>query len=113
LPCTAQQVSFSPKLEEEFITGVDAACATSEPVIHGYNAATHTLVDLTTAQPVVPLSGGVLNDGRKLFFGSFDGNGAVLHRIDLATQSGAPGTLTEDDSVSVGVKPTFVAVVPR
>jgi hypothetical protein len=114
LPCTATQVSFAPKLEENFVTGVDAACATSEAIIHGYNAASHTIVDLTTTNPVVPLSGGVLSDGRKLYFGSFDGtHGAVLHRIDLATSTGAPGTLTEDNAVSVGVVPSFVAVVPK
>jgi len=62
---------------------------------------------------VVPLSGDILNDGRKLYFGSFDSNGAVLHRIDLATSTGAPGTLTEDDSVAIEVVPGFVAVVPK
>ena len=89
-----------------------AACATSESVIHGYNVATHSVVNLTTARAVVPLSGDILNDGRKLYFGSSDGtrNGAILHRIDLAT---APGTIAEDSSVVVDVVPNFVAVVPK
>ena len=116
LPCSALQLSFSPKLQQEFVTGVDPgvdpnACA-GEMVIHGYDVLTQAAFTLATNTSVVPLSGGVLSDGRKLYFGSSDGtrNGAILHRIDLAT---APGTIAEDSSVVVGVKPEFVAVVPK
>jgi hypothetical protein len=116
LPCTAQQITFSPTLEQEFVTGVNASCGTAQPVIYGYDVATNSEFTLTTTSPVVPLSGGVLNDGRKLYFGTWAGTvaqTATLHRIDLSTGTGAPGTRTEDDSVSVGVVPSFVAVVPK
>jgi hypothetical protein len=53
------------------------------------------------------LSGGVLTDGTKLYFGTYDStNGALLHRVDLATR-------TEDLAQQVGVVPGFVAVVPK
>ncbi len=62
--------------------------------------------------PIIPLSGGVLNDGRYLFIGSFDTtNGAVLHRFDLAAGTATPGA--EDASASVALVPSFVAVVPK
>jgi hypothetical protein len=119
LPCAATQVTFSPTLEQAFVTGVDPSCTTAESVIHGYNLATHTIISspsITTTAPVIPLSGGVLNDGRKLYFGSWAGSTAqtaTLHRIDLSTSTGTAGTLTEDLSTSVEVVPSFVAVVPK
>jgi hypothetical protein len=116
LLCTAQQLSFSPTLEQEFITGVNPSCGSPESVIHGYNVNTNSEILLTTTNPVVPLSGGVLNDGRKLYFGTWAGataQTATLHRIDLSTGTGSPGSLTEDDSVSISVVPSFVAVVPK
>jgi hypothetical protein len=113
LLCTAQQVSFSPKLEEEFVTGLNPSCA-GENVIHGYDVVAQAPFACNTTNAVVPLSGGVLNDGRKLYFGSFDSsNNAILHRIDLSTCNSAPGTIAEDDAVSVAVVPSFVAVVPK
>jgi hypothetical protein len=115
LPCTAQQISFSPTLEQEFITGVDPSCATAEQVLHGYDVVAQQEILLTTAAAAVPLSGGVLNDGRKLYFGTYDSAAqtATLHRIDLATGTGAPGTLTEDLSAPVALVPSLVAVVPK
>jgi hypothetical protein len=115
LQCTAQQISFSPTLEQEFVTGVDPSCATPESVLHGYDVVAQQDVLLTTTNPVVPLSGGVLNDGRKLYFGTYDGTAqtATLHRIDLSTGTGSPGTLTEDLSTPVALVPSFVAVVPK
>ena len=119
LPCSAQQLSFSPTLQQEFVTGVDPgvapnACA-GEMVIHGYDVATQQAITLATNPanpPVIPLSGGVLSDGRKLFFGSFDGTkGAVLHRIDLAT--GLEDVVPPAIPASVSVVPNFVAVVPK
>ena len=115
LPCTAEQISFSPTLEQEFITGVDPSCATAEQVLHGYDVVAQQEILLTTAAPVVPLSGGVLNDGRKLYFGTYNSAAqtATLHRIDLSTGTGAPGTLTEDLSAPVALVPSLVAVVPK
>ena len=118
LPCTATQVTFSPTLEQAFVTGVDPSCTTAESVIHGYDLTSHTLISpsITTTAPVIPLSGGVLNDGRKLYFGTWAGSTAqtaTLHRIDLSTGTGTPGTLTEDLSTSVDIVPSFVAVVPK
>jgi hypothetical protein len=120
LACTANQVTFSSTLEQGFVTGVDPACATPESVIHGYNVNTGATFTLNTLnannvnEAIVPLSGGVLNDGRKLYVGTYDAtNGAVLHRFDLSTGTGTAGTLTEDASASVEVVPSFVAVVPK
>jgi hypothetical protein len=119
LPCTATQVTFSPKLEQAFVTGVDPSCTSTDTVIHGYDLASHTVISspsITTAAPVIPLSGGVLNDGRKLYFGTWAGltaQTATLHRIDLSTGTGTPGTLTEDLSTPVDIVPSFVAVVPK
>jgi hypothetical protein len=115
LSCTATQVTFSPNLEEEFVTGVDSTCGTSESVIHGYNASTQAIVDLTLNSSIFPLSGGVLNDGRKLYVGSWDSTAktATLHRIALLTSTGTQDTLTEDASASVELVPSFVAVVPK
>jgi hypothetical protein len=115
LQCTAQQISFSPTLEQAFITGVDPSCTSAEPVLHGYDVVAQQEILLTTTNPVVPLSGGVLNDGRKLYFGSWDATAqtATLHRIDLSTGTGTQGTRTEDLSTSVALVPSFVAVVPK
>jgi hypothetical protein len=115
LACTATQVTFSPNLEDEFVTAVNSNCSTSEAVIHGYNASTQAIVDLTLNSSIVPLSGGVLSDGRKLYVGSWDSTAqtATLHRIALLTSSGTQDTLAEDASASVEVVPSFVAVVPK
>jgi hypothetical protein len=143
LKCTAQQISFSPTLEQEFVTGVldtyspgfvtgvDTSCATPESVIHGYDVVAQKEILLTTTDPVVPLSGGALNDGRKLYFGTYDGtNGTLLHRIDLAAQTEDfvqqevvnpttglpttnPPTFVTVVPATVSVVPTFVAVVPK
>ncbi len=120
LPCTATQVTFSPTLEQAFVTGVDPACTTSESVIHGYSVANPDTVPptaaaaftLTTTKAIVPLSGGALDDGRYLYVGSSDTtNGNVLHRIDLSAGTPTPGM--EDISVSLELVPSFVAVVPK
>jgi hypothetical protein len=127
LACTPQQVTFSPTLEQAFVTGVvdtyspgfvtgETSCATPSPdtAIHGLNVATNTELIYPTlhSTPIAPLSGGVLNDGRYLFVGSFDTtNGAVLHRFDLSADTATPGA--EDASVTVPLVPSFVAVVPR
>ena len=129
---TAQQITFSPTLEQEFVTGVNPAGATPESVhswLSGcqsdYRSATGSDVLLTTTNPIVPLSGGVLTDGRKLYFGSYDStNGALLHRVDLATQTedfvqqrpttdANPPTYVTVIPATVGVVPSFVAVVPK
>jgi hypothetical protein len=120
-PCTATQISFSPRLESEFITGVDPSCATAEPFIHGYAANNQTEITLATlTDSIIPLSGGVLNDGRKLFIGTYDTTAgtAELRRFDLSTGASTTGTLLdgllkEDTSVSVSLVPSFVAVVPK
>lgn len=116
LQCTAQQFSFSPRLEQEYITGVDPTCSTSESVIHGYDLASQAEVNLTASSPIVPLSGGVLYDGRELYVGTWDSSAktATLHRFNLLTSTGTPGTLAEDITpVSVPLVPSFVAVVPK
>jgi hypothetical protein len=115
--CTAQQISFSPRLEQEFITGVDSSCA-PDPVIHGYDVSTHAEIipPLTATSPIVPLSGGLLSDGRELYIGTWDSTAktAALHRFNLLTTTGTQGTLTEDIApVSVELVPSFVAVVPK
>jgi hypothetical protein len=120
-PCTATQIGFSPRLESEFITGVDPLCTTSEPVIHGYAANNQTEITLgTLTDSIIPLSGGVLNDGRKLFIGTYDSTAmtAKLRRFDLSTGAATTGTLLdgllkEDASASVELVPSFVAVVPK
>jgi len=123
LLCTPRQVTFSPVLNKEFVTGVvdtyspgfvtgGTSCTSPESVIHGYDVANQAEITLTTTSPIIPLSGGVLNDGRYLYVGSFDTtNGAVLHRIDLSAGTATPGA--EDASVSVTLVPSFVAVVPK
>jgi hypothetical protein len=121
LLCTPQQVTFSPTLEQEFITGVDPSCpaTNAESLIHGYDVVKQKEITLTTTAPVIPLSGGVLHDGRKLYFGTWDSTAqtASLHRIDLSTSTGTQGTLTEDVATgipaSVSLVPSFVAVVPK
>jgi hypothetical protein len=132
---TAQQITFSPTLEQEFVTGVNPTGATPESVIHGYQVAHDAVAQgeilLTTTNPVVPLSGGVLNDGTKLYFGTSDStNGTLLHRIDLATQTEdfvqqevvnpatglpttTPPTFVTVIPATVSVVPAFVAVVPK
>jgi hypothetical protein len=125
LPCTARQVSFSPTREREFVTGVDPACANPKPVIYGYDVIAQQEITLTTTNPVIPLSGGVLNDGRKLYIGTYDGATmtALLHRIDLATDTedvvtvttGTPPNTVTTVTIPASVKliPSFVAVVPK
>jgi hypothetical protein len=130
LSCTARQVTFSPTLEEEFVTGVDPACSSGDTGIHGYTLnSPGEFILPTTSSTVVPLSGGVLNDGRKLYFGTYDAaNGvALLHRINLdptagtigeeivtATTGTAPNTVTSVTiPATVSVVPDFVAVVPK
>ena len=109
-PCTANQVTFSPTLEQEFVTG--ATCATPQPRIYGYDIVAQKEITFATINSMVPLSGGALNDGRYLYVGSNDTtNGAVLHRIDLSAGTPKPGF--EDTSVSVELVPSFVAVVPK
>ena len=79
----------------------------------------------------MPLSGGVLTDGTKLYFGTYDStNGALLHRVDLASQTEdfvqqevvnpttgvpttTPPTYVTEVPATVGVVPSFVAVVPK
>jgi hypothetical protein len=125
LACTPQQVTFSPTLEQAFVTGVvdtyspgfvtgETSCPTPDIAIHGLNVATNTELIYPTLKstPIAPLSGGVLNDGRYLFVGSFDTtNGAVLHRFDLSADTPTPGA--EDASVTVTLVPSYVAVVPK
>jgi hypothetical protein len=134
LQSTAQQITFSPTLEREFITGVNPAGATPEFLIHGYDVVGQdeiTLATLATEDPVVPLSGGILNDGTKLYFGTSDStDGTLLHRVDLATQTEDfvqqevvnpttglpttnPPTFVTVVPATVSVVPTFVAVVPK
>ncbi len=112
LPCTATQVTFSATLQQEFVTG--ASCATPEPFIYGYDVVAQKEITFPTLNnnPIVPLSGSALNDGRYLYVGSYDTtNGGVLHRIDLS--AGTPTPLKEDTSVSIELVPSFVAVVPK
>jgi len=123
LPCAATQVTFSPRLEAEFVTGVDPACTATDTVIHGYNLATHAVTPAITTvsgTSIIPLSGGVLSDGRKLFVGTYDSTTgtATLHRFDLSTGEATTGTLLdgllkEDLSTPVELVPSFVAVVPK
>ena len=122
LPCAATQITFSPRLEAEFVTGVDPSCTVTDTTIHGYEVATQAVTSpITTAAPGIPLSGGVLNDGRKLYFGTWAGSTvgtATLHRIDLSTGTATTGNLldgllTEDLSTSIELIPSFVAVVPK
>lgn len=127
LPCTAQQVTFSPTLEEAFITGVAPHSCAGETAIHGYNMLTQQIITIDTRKdnsgnpiPLVPLSGGVLSDGSKLFFGSVDTvNGqptGQLHRINLASQSEdiAPTPVAAIPITGAAtLTPTFVAVVPK
>jgi hypothetical protein len=117
-----------------FVTG-DTSCANPESVIHGYDlgilSGTPSEITLSvstsgtptfTPVPIVPLSGGVLTDGRKLYVGTFDTtNGALLRRFDLAsgTEDVVP-TLSSTNAVigntvpaSIPVIPSFVAVVPK
>ncbi len=122
LPCAATQVTFSPTLEQAFVTGVDPLdpSCTPESVIHGYSVANPGTVPATlaaaftlpTTKAIIPLSGGALNDGRYLYVGSSDTtNGNVLHRIDLSSGTPTPGM--EDTSISLELVPSFVAVVPK
>jgi hypothetical protein len=119
LPCAAQQVSFSPRLEQAFVTGVDPTCTTPDFVIHGYDEGLHAEMfpPVTALSPIIPLSGGVLSDGRELYIGTWDraAGTAALHRFNLLTTTGTPGTLAEDITppASVELVPSFVAVVPK
>jgi hypothetical protein len=122
LPCTPTQVTFSPRLEAEFVTGMDTACQTPDAAIHGYNITTHLLTPsiASTSGSIIPLSGGILSDGRKLFVGTQNSTAgtAALHRFDLSTGAATTGTLLdgllkEDLSVPVELIPSFVAVVPK
>lgn len=109
-PCTATQITFSPTLEQEFVSG--ASCATPASLIYGYDVVGQKEITFPTINPIVPLSGGALNDGRYLYVGSSDTtNGSVLHRIDLSAGTPKPGF--EDTSTSVELVPSFVAVVPK
>jgi len=119
LNCTANQVSFSPTLQREFVTGVNSSCATPDLGIHGYDVNTNSEFTLSTLSTVVPLSGGVLSDASKLFFGTYDSTAktAQLHRIDLST--GTEDTATDSTTGQVTIPapvqlvPSFVAVVPK
>jgi hypothetical protein len=131
LESTAQQITFSPTLEQEFVTGVNPTGATPQSAIFGYQVGDTTEITLATTNPVVPLSGGALNDGTKLYFGTFDStNGALLHRIDLATKTEDvvqqevvnpttglpttnPPTFVTVVPATVALVPSFVAVVPK
>jgi hypothetical protein len=133
LPCAATQVTFSPRLEAEFVTGVDPGCTVTDSIIHGYDVSRHALTPSITAADasITPLSGGVLSDGRKLYVGTWTAplagtagtaGTATLHRFDLSTGSATTpsptvglldGLLTEDLSTSVELVPSFVAVVPK
>jgi hypothetical protein len=120
LRCTPTQFSFSPRLEQEFVTGVDSTtCSVPESVVHGYNLATKSEALLTASSPIIPLSGGILNDGRELYIGTWDSvaKTAALHRFNLLSVTGStttPGTLAEDVTpISVPLVPSFVAVVPK
>ncbi len=125
LTCPPQQVTFSPTLQQEFVTGVvdtyspgfvasESSCASPQPFIYGYDVANNAEIALPTlnSTPIAPLSGGVLKDGRYLFVGSFDTtNGAVLHRFNLTADT--PDPFAENASVPVTLVPSFVAVVPK
>ena len=134
LKSTAQQIAFSPIREQEYVTAVNPSGATPEFFIHGYDVLGQDEIKIPTLaayDPVVPLSGGVLTDGSKLYFGTYDStNGALLHRIDLATQTEdfvqqevvnpttgvpttTPPTYITEVPATVGVVPSFVAVVPK
>lgn len=132
LQSTAQQITFSPTREQEFVTAVNPSGATPESVIHGYDVVAQEEILLSTTNAVVPLSGGVLVDGRKLYFGSYDSatGSTLLHRVDLATQTEDfvqqevtnpttglpttnPPTYLTIVPATVSVVPSFVAVVPK
>jgi hypothetical protein len=126
-------------LEQEFVTGEDPLCAGSETAIHGYDLGSKAEITLSlsttststfTPVPIVPLSGGILNDGRKLYVGTIDSkNSALLRRFDIATgteevvtqelldQSGNPTTnpptFVTVIPASVPLVPSYVAVVPK
>jgi hypothetical protein len=133
LLCTADQITFSPRLQRQFVTGVvsqygpgfvsgDTSCAQPQAEIYGYDMATQKEITLTPTNKIVPLSGGVLNDGRKLYVGTYDpANGALLHRFDLASKTedvvtvttGTPPNTVTTIPASVALVPSFVAVVPK
>jgi hypothetical protein len=126
-PCTATQITYGPtqdsngnlSLPREFITGADQSCSSPDTYIHGYDVNSQQEIKIQTTgsdgnpYPVAPLSGGLLNDGRKLYFGTFDQStqSALLHRINFDPTAGAVG---EDViPVSVQIVPQYVAVVPK
>jgi hypothetical protein len=124
LKCTAQQFTFSPRLEQEFVTGEDPLCTTPETAIHGYDLGSKAEITLSlsttststfTPVPIVPLSGGILNDGRKLYVGTMDGkNSTLLRRFDLATGTEEVVTqeLVDQNGNPTTNPPTFVTVIP-
>lgn len=150
LPCTATQVNFSPtdsptedasgnatlSLLRDFVTGVDpATCSNPDSFIHGYDVSSGTEIKIPTTNPagasypVVPLSGGLLKDGRKLYFGTYDSASqtALLHRINFDPTAGPIGEDVVNTTTGTGsnqvttvtvpatlqIVPSFVAVVPK
>ncbi len=115
LACTPTQFSFSQRLLQEFVTGVNPTCSTAENILHAYDVTSNQEFTLSANSPMVPLSGGVLYDGRELYIGTWDGTStAALHRFNLLTSTGTQGTRAEDITpISVPIVPSFVAVVPK
>jgi len=138
LPCTAKQITFSARLEQAFVTGVvdpfntpgATSCPSPDSLIHGFDVSTHAAIELTAANasaPIIPLSGGVLSDGRKLFIGTYNSTSktAALRRFDLTTgtedvvtsnvtnSSGAVTGTIITVPATVELVPSFVAVVPK
>jgi hypothetical protein len=137
-PCTAKQITFSARLEQAFVTGVvdpfntpgASSCANPDSAIHGFDVSTHTDIALTTANasvPIIPLSGGVLSDGRKLYVGTYNSTSktAALRRFDLTTgtEDVVTSNVTNSSGAVIGtivtvpatveLVPSFVAVVPK
>ena len=112
-PCTATQITFSPTLEQEFVTRRDLLRNPGSPSFTATTWLAKRKSLFPTINPIVPLSGGVLNDGRYLYVGSYDttnGCGSTSHRfIGGHGHAGLP----EDTSTSVELVPSFVAVVPK
>jgi hypothetical protein len=136
LPCTAKQIAFSARLEQSFVTGVvdplntvgASSCANPDAFIHGFDVSTSSDITIPTADalPIIPLSGGVLSDGRKLYVGTYDSTlkTAALRRFDLTTDTedvvtstvtSSTGNVTTVTTVPATVEliPSFVAVVPK
>jgi hypothetical protein len=138
LPCTANEITFSKNLEQAFVTGVvdpsntsgASSCSSPDSFIHGFDLNTHAAITLSTADtsvPIIPLSGGVLSDGRKLYIGTYNSASktAALRRFDLTTgtedvvtsnvtnSSGVVTGTTTTVPATVELVPSFVAVVPK